>query len=105
VGKALLDNLATVTDFPDSGDIIEALRTPMTGAVQLLGLTRTGPVFQGVLAGAQSYSATRLPTCNRSLSRPAWHVASVDPQALIGMLQGALYYRLLQQTRPPDPDR
>ena len=38
--EALDDSLATVVDFPDTGDIVEDLRTQMHGVTQLLGSTR-----------------------------------------------------------------
>jgi AcrR family transcriptional regulator len=115
--EALNDSLATVTDFPDSGDIVEDLRTQMTGVVKLLGSTNTGLVYQGVLAAAQSDPAISRahiddiiePATIAGRERIARAKArgeireDADPQALIDMLYGAIYYRLLLHTRPLEP--
>src|SRR4028118_1457668 len=52
--EALHDSLATVVDFPDTGEIVADLCTQMRGVVQLLGSTEVGRVYQGLLAAAQS---------------------------------------------------
>ncbi|MET0862800.1 MAG: TetR/AcrR family transcriptional regulator [Nakamurella sp.] len=115
--EALNDSLASVVDFPDSGDIVEDLRTQMKGVTQLLGSNEVGPVYQGILAAAQ---------CDPAISRAhlediiepaniAFHErldraqergelrTDFDRQAMIDMLYGAIYYRLLLHTRPLDP--
>ena len=112
--EALGESLATVTAFPDSGDIVEDLRTQMMGVTQLLRSTDVARVYQGLLAEAQ---------CDPALSRAhleqiivpatvAGHARiarakdsgqlrkDADPQAIIDMLYGAIYYRLLLHTRP-----
>ena len=117
--EALGESLATVTAFPDSGDIVEDLRTQMIGVTQLLGSTDVGRVYQGLLAAAQ---------CDPALSRAhleqiivpatvAGHARiarakdsgqlrkDADPQAIIDMLYGAIYYRLLLHTRPLEPEQ
>ena len=117
--EALDDSLAKVVDFPDTGDIVEDLRTQMKGVTQLLGSTKVGPVYQGLLAAAQSD-----PTLSRAhleeVIRPATVAgherlelaqkrgelrADVDRQELIDMLYGAIYYRLLLHTRPLEPEQ
>ena len=117
--EALDDSLAAVVDFPDTGDIVEDLRTQMKGVTQLLGSPPVGPVYRGLIAAAQ---------CDPALSRahieqvvaPATVVgreriaraqqrgemrADADIQALIDMLYGAIYYRLLLHTRPLEPEQ
>ena len=117
--EALGESLATVTDFPDSGDIVEDLRTQMKGVTQLLGSTDVGRVYQGLLAAAQ---------CDPALSRAhldqiiepatvAGHAriaraqdrgelrTDADPQEIIDLLYGAIYYRLLLHTRPLAPEQ
>ena len=46
--EALDDSLATVVDFPDSGDIVEDLRVQMTGVTELLG---PGPRWEASTGG------------------------------------------------------
>ena len=112
--EALNDSLSAVVDFPDTGDIVEDLRTQMKGVTQLLGSREVGPVYQGIIAVAQ---------CDPAISRAhlediiepaniAFHErldraqdrgelrTDFDRQAMIDMLYGAIYYRLLLHTRP-----
>ncbi len=114
--EALDDSLATVVDFPDTGDIVADLRTQMVGVTQLLGSTAVGPVYQGLLAAAQSDPALSRahleqviePATVACLARIARAQergemrADADPQELIDMLYGAIYYRLVLHTRPLD---
>jgi AcrR family transcriptional regulator len=115
--EALNDSLAAVVDFPDSGDIVEDLRIQMKGVTQLLGSREVGPVYQGIIAAAQ---------CDPAISRAhlediiepanvAFHEridraqdrgelrSDFDRQAMIDLLYGAIYYRLLLHTRPLEP--
>jgi AcrR family transcriptional regulator len=117
--EALHDSLATVVDFPDSGDIVEDLRTQMEGVTQLLGSTEVGTVYQGLLAAAQSdpaLSRTHLQqviepanvACHARIARAQDRGemrADADRQALIDLLYGAIYYRLLLHTRPLEPEQ
>ncbi len=117
--EALNDSLATVVDFPDSGDIVEDLRTQMKGVTQLLGSTEVGPVYQGLLAAAQSDPALARAhieqviepatvACHERIARAQQRGemrATADRQAIIDMLYGAIYYRLLLHTRPLEPEQ
>ncbi|MBJ7451256.1 MAG: TetR/AcrR family transcriptional regulator [Blastococcus sp.] len=117
--EALQDRLATVVDFPDTGDIVEDLRTQMTGVVQLLGSVEAGRVYQGLLAAAQSDPALSRAHLEQVIepATVAGHQritraqergeirADADGQALIDMLYGAIYYRLLLHTRPLEPEQ
>lgn len=117
--EALDDSLQRVVDFPDTGDLVEDLRTQMQGVVQLLGATRVGRVYQGVLAAAQSdpdLSRAHLdqiiePATVAGRDRIARAVErgelrdDADVQTLIDLLYGAIYYRLLLHTRPLTPEQ
>lgn len=117
--EALHDTLAEVTVFPDSGDIVEDMRVQMTGVVQLLGSTEVGPVYQGLIAAAQSDPAISRAHLD-NIIEPATIAgreriqrakergeirADADSQTLIDMLYGAIYYRLLLHTRPLHPEQ
>jgi AcrR family transcriptional regulator len=117
--EALNDSLVTVTDFPDTGDIVEDLRTQMKGVTELLSTTEFGRVYQGLLAAAQSdpsISQAHLDqiiapanvACYARLEKAKERGemrADADLQALIDLLYGAIYYRLLLHTRPLEPDQ
>ncbi len=117
--EALDESLGTVVDFPDTGDIVEDLRTQMKGVTQLFGATEVGPVTQGLVAAAQSD-----PALSRAHIEQVIEPASVacrerialaqergemradaDRQALVDLLYGAIYYRLLLHTRPLEPEQ
>jgi AcrR family transcriptional regulator len=117
--EALDDSLATVVDFQDSDDIVEDLRHHMQGVTRLLASTEIAPVIQGLIAAAQSDPALSRAHLDKVIS-PAiefWHARIVraqdsgelrpdaDPDALIEMLFGAMYLRLLLHTRPPEPEQ
>jgi AcrR family transcriptional regulator len=115
--EALDESLGTVVDFADTGDIVEDLRTHMAGVTNLLNSTRLGPVVQGLIAAAQSDPAISRahlekviePANTFWLARIASAQASgelradADPQIVIEMLFGAMYFRLLVNTRPSEP--
>lgn len=117
--EALNDSLAAVVDFPDTGDIVEDLRTQMKGVTELLGSTEVGPVYQGLLAAAQcdaAVSAGHLEQIiepatvagRRRIARAQERGevrADADVQTLIDMLYGAIYYRLLLHTRPLETEQ
>ena len=117
--EALDDSLATVVDFPDTGDLVEDLRTQMKGVTQLLGSTEVGRVYQGLIAAAQSdpdLSRAHLEqviepanvACRARLARAAERGElrpDADRQAMIDLLWGAIYYRLLLHTRPLEPEQ
>lgn len=109
----------TVTDFPDTGDIVEDLRTQMKGVTQLLSTTEVGRVYQGLLAATQSDRAISRAhlvqiiapadvACHERIARAQDRGemrAGADPQTLIDLLYGAIYYRLLLHTRPLEPEQ
>jgi AcrR family transcriptional regulator len=117
--EALDDSLSSVADFPDTGDIVEDLRTQMMGVSELLGSTAVGPVYRGLLAAAQSDTAISRAhleqviepatvACRARIVRAQERGemrADADPQALIDLLYGAIYYRLLLHTRPLEPEQ
>jgi AcrR family transcriptional regulator len=117
--EALDDSLATVVDFPDTGDIVEDLRTQMHGVTQLLGSTEIGRVYQGLIAAAQSDPALSRAhidqviepasvACRARLARAVERGevrADADIQTTIDLLWGAIYYRLLLHTRPLEPEQ
>lgn len=116
--EALDDSLATVVDFRDSGDIVEDLRHHMRGVTQLLGSTQIGPVIQGLIAAAQSDPALSRAHLEKVIqpATVAWRDriaraqdrgelrADADPETIIDMLFGAMYFRLLLHTRPSEPE-
>lgn len=111
--EALDDSLSTVVGFPDSGDIVEDLRVQMTGVSQLFR-TELGAVYQGLIAAAQSDPALSRAHVDQVIQpaivacRARLAVAQergelrsdIDVQAMIDMLWGALYYRLLLHETP-----
>lgn len=117
--EALDDSLATVVDFRDSGDIVEDLRHHMRGVTQLLGSTQIGPVIQGLIAAAQSDPALSRAHLEKVIqpATVAWRDriaraqdrgelrADADPETIIDMLFGAMYFRLLLHTRPSEPEQ
>lgn len=111
--EALDENLSTVAGFPDTGDIVEDLRVQMTGVSQLFR-TKLGAVYQGLIAAAQSDPALSRAHVDQVIEpaivalRERLAVAfergelrsDIDIQAMIDMLWGALYYRLLLHVTP-----
>ena len=117
--EALDDSLSSVVDFPDTGDLLADLRTQMKGVTELLGSTAVGPVYQGLVAAAQSDPAVSRAHLEQVIAPAtvAGHEriarakergeirADADAQTLIDMLYGAIYYRLLLHTRPLAPEQ
>jgi AcrR family transcriptional regulator len=115
--EALDGSLATVVDFRDTGDIVEDLRYHMASVTQLMNSTRITPVMQGLIAAAQSDPALSRAHLEKVIepARKAWYDritraqasgelrADADPQAVIDMLFGAMYFRMLVHTRPSEP--
>ena len=115
--EALSESLATVVDFRDSGDLVADLRRHMRDVTQLLSSTEIGPVIQGLIAAAQSDPALSRAHLELVI-RPAddfWHDriaraqesgeirADADADAIVDMLFGAMYFRLLLHLRPSEP--
>ena len=106
-------------DWPDSGDVVEDLRTQMYGVTQLFSSPEVGPLCQGLIAAAQSDPALSRAhidqliepasvACRARLVRAQERGemrADADIQALIDVLYGAIYYRLLLHTRPLEPEQ
>ena len=115
--EALDGSLGTVVDFRDTGDIVEDLRHHMSGVTDMINSTQIGPLIQGLIAAAQSDPALARAHFERVIepANVAWLDrvqraqasgeirADVDAQALIDMLFGAMYFRLLLHTRPSEP--
>jgi AcrR family transcriptional regulator len=112
--EALDDSLSRVVGFPDTGDVRADLRTQMIGVTRLFQSEAVRRVYQGLVAAAQSderLSAAHLDevirpatvACHARLERARESGdlrADLDLQALIDLLYGAIYYRLLLHTRP-----
>jgi AcrR family transcriptional regulator len=110
--EALEVSLGSVTAFPDTGDIVEDLRVQMTGVVELFGATEVGAVYRGFIAAAQSDRALSQAhidqviepatvACRERLAKAQERGEmrkDIDIQAVIDMLWGAIYYRLLLHT-------
>jgi AcrR family transcriptional regulator len=117
--EALGDSLALVVDFSDSGDIVEDLRTHMKNVTQLMNSTQISPVMQGLIAAAQSDPALSRAHLEKVIepAAAAWLDriaraqdsgelrADADPQTIIDMLFGAMYFRLMLHTRAPAPEQ
>jgi AcrR family transcriptional regulator len=101
-------------NWPDTGDVVEDLRTQMYGVSQAFTSPEVGPLYQGLVAAAQGDPALSRAhveqliepasvACRERLARAKERGeirADADVQTLIDMLYGALYYRLLLHTRP-----
>ncbi len=117
--EALDDSLLSVVEFPDTGDLVDDLRTQMHGVTRQLATTEIGRLYQGLLAAAQcdpALSRAHLdqliePASVAGRSRIVRAVErgelrdDVDVQTLIDLLYGAIYYRLLLHTRPLTPEQ
>lgn len=112
--EAWEDGLGTVVDFQDTGNIVEDLRHHMSGVTDMINSNQIGPLVQGLIAAAQSDPALSRAHFEKVVepAHTAWYErirraqrsgelrADIDPDALIDMLFGAMYYRLLLHTRP-----
>jgi AcrR family transcriptional regulator len=106
-------------DWPDSGDVVEDLRAQMYGVTRLFTSPEVAPLYQGLIAAAQSDPALSRAhveqliepasvACRARLTRAKERGeirADADIQTLIDMLYGAAYYRLLLHTRPLEPEQ
>ncbi len=91
----------------------------MVGVTQLFGTTEVGKLYLGLIAAAQSDPALSRAhllqviepatvACRERLWRARHRGemrADVDDQAIIDMLYGAIYYRLLLHTRLLEPQQ
>ena len=117
--EALDGSLGTVVDFRDTGDIVEDLRHHMSGVTEMINSTRIGPLIQGLIAAAQSDPALARAHLAKVIepanvfwldrivrAQASGEIrADADPQAVIDMLFGAMYFRLLLHTRPSEPSQ
>ena len=124
-GAVILEALArrveeiTPLPFPDSSNVVEDLRFQMLGLVQILNSPEFRAAYQAVVAAAQSDpdlsranldaliepgSAAVRQLLARAQDRGELR-ADADMEALIDMLYGAIFYRLLLHTRPLEPEQ
>ncbi|WP_172804065.1 TetR/AcrR family transcriptional regulator [Auraticoccus monumenti] len=117
--EALDESLATVVDFRDSGHLLDDLAHHMKAVTQLLSSTELGPVIQGLIAAGQSDPSLSRAHLDKVIEPAtlAWQErirraqasgeirADADSEAVIDMLFGAMYYRLLLHTRPLRPEQ
>lgn len=112
--EALNEQVGTVTDFPDTGDVRKDLRTQMNGVARLFTSEAFVP-YVGLIAAAQgdpelakSLVATvvepRVRACRDRLRKAQEQGEireGIDLEVAVEILYGPLYYRLLLHTRPP----
>lgn len=117
--EALIERVEDAVEFPfpDSGDVIEDMRAQLLASTQVLGSVEVGPAWRAVIAAAQSdptLSRAHLTqlvepprvACHQLLVRAQDRGeirADIDTQALIDMLWGAIFIRLLLHAHPLDP--
>ena len=109
----------SVSDFPDTGDVVADLREQMSSVSALLASPDFAPAYRGVIAAAQSdpelartlsgeIVAPRVAACIRRLER-AQEQGEIRPDADLGviveLLYGPFYHRLLLHTHPLDPEQ
>jgi AcrR family transcriptional regulator len=107
---------ATNQTFPDTGDVVADMRAILTGVVRIQADPAFGPPLAGLLAETQQDPANgpalldrlfrprRAPIVDR-LRRARERdelPASVDPEAILEVIFGALYHRLLLRSGPLD---
>ena len=111
--EALVDRLAPVVSFPDTGDILEDLRVQLT-EVTALFTTDLGALYRALAAAAQSDAALSQEHFDRVITpalvacQKRFEVArrrgeircDVDVPATVDLLYGFMYYRLLLHARP-----
>ncbi|WP_375486084.1 TetR/AcrR family transcriptional regulator [uncultured Jatrophihabitans sp.] len=114
--EAITERSASVVPFADTGDLVADLRTQMMSVIDLF-TTRFGAVYRALIAAAQSDNALSQAHLDQYIfpatvdCRQRFETAiergeirgDIDIQATIDLLYGAIYYRLVLQTRPLDP--
>ena len=113
---ALHEHFDTTIGFPDTGSAREDLRRQLRSVIKLLS-TPPGKAYLALIAESQHdpalatalaerYIAARRTAAtdviDRGLARGELR-AGLDPAAVIDLLYGALYYRLLVSHDPPSP--
>ena len=115
--EALNDALGTSTAFPDTGDIAADMRTQMTNVVAFLSHPRLGSVYRALIAAAQSdpkaaaslleelVDPRRFSAVDRLRRAQAAGQLDpgIDPEIVMELLYGPLYYRLLITGDPITP--
>lgn len=117
--EALEEGVVRVTPLPlqDTGDILEDLRHQMHLAMRVLTSPDSGPALRAVIAAAQSDPALARENHEKLIELRAAPLrelltqaqgrgeirSGVDLDTVLDMLFGALFYRLLLQTRALDP--
>jgi AcrR family transcriptional regulator len=113
VQEALNERAGTITDFPDTGDLLADLHNQMTGVAGLLTSPQFAP-YISLIAAAQddpgvaksfleSIVQPRVRAGRERLRRAQQQGqlrSDVDPDDVIELLYAPLYYRLLLRTRP-----
>jgi len=117
--EALNETIGAATDFTDSGDVAADLREQMSAVCTLFTDADFAPVYSSAIGAAQD-DADMAVGILRDIIRPRFAKArdrlaraqeqnqiraDADLDVIIELLYGALYYRYLLQTRPPDPDQ
>lgn len=113
---AFLAQMIGPAPFPDTGDIRADLRTQMIGSVNTLGGPESWPHYSALIGEAQHHpdlaeaiydrligpleqaAAERL----RAAQRQGQIGADLDPDRIIDLVYGALYYRKLLAREPAD---
>jgi AcrR family transcriptional regulator len=113
---ALHEHFDTTIGFPDTGTAREDLRRQLRSVIKLLA-TPTGKAYLALIAESQhdpdlaaalaeryitARRAAATEVVERGIARGELR-ADVDPAAVVDLLYGALYYRLLVSHDPPSP--
>jgi len=115
--EALREAVALENPFPDTGDLRQDLRLQLENFVKLLTGQR-GRIFKAFIAAAQSdpevacafrstWIAPRRETARAVLEKHQKHgrlSADLDPDLILDLLYGPLYFRLLAGHGPLTPD-
>jgi AcrR family transcriptional regulator len=116
VQEAINESAGTVTDFPDTGDLLADLRTQMTGVAALLASPQFAP-YLSLIAAAQDDPEVakwflrgivepRARACRERLRKAQQQDQlrpDVDLDDVVELLYAPLYYRALLKTRPITP--
>jgi AcrR family transcriptional regulator len=117
--EALNEAIGVATDFADSGDVTADLREQMTAVSRLFTSTDFGSVYSSAIGAAQDDAdmaegivqdiiGPRFAAARKRLARAQEQNqirAGADLDVIVELLYGALYYRYLIKTRPPDAEQ
>ena len=119
-GAVLLEALdreaAAVTAFPDTGDLVADMRTTFNDVIRFHASPDTGPAFAALIAEAQQDAALgplllehffmprRAPIVQRlrQAQRAGQLPETLDVEAVLEVIFGALFHRLLLRSGPLD---